>query len=116
VLFALPDAQARACMQEGEVAGAEGQLRIGTARRVGEVRERPYILRLATPACLKANATEEDVKTAHTIHVYATEAAIRAKMRPLVGKAVRLTGRPYPAHTLHHHAPIVMDISAIAAR
>jgi len=34
----------------------------------------------------------------------------------LTGKSVLVRGKPFPAHTAHHHAPIVMDVAEIDVR
>jgi len=94
---------------------AEGRL---TSVRIsipdyGLKNEQAYILRLKTDACL--DGTDEHDKVDHTnrIHVYATDDAMRKKLRAAVGKQVRVSGSPFGEETLHHHAPIVMGLSNI---
>jgi hypothetical protein len=95
---------------------AEGRLAIERARDAAGREERPFILHLPTPACLDGPDPDDKVKSTRTIHVFSFDTAILASMRRLVGKTVRVRGNPFAAHTAHHHAPIVMQISEVGAR
>jgi hypothetical protein len=110
-LMAMP---AIACMsdQSGEEI-AEGKLSIASKRDAAGRPEKPYILTLPAPACLSAKDPEDSVKSTRTIHIFSSHANVHAKIGRLVGKTVLVRGKPFAAHTAHHHAPIVMDISEI---
>jgi Domain of unknown function (DUF4431) len=95
---------------------AQGQLTIGRAKDGMGRPERPYILRLAANACLDASDPEEAVKSSRTIHVFPTDEKLQPAFARLVGKAIVVGGRPFIAHTVHHHAPIVMEVTEIKAR
>ena len=75
--------------------------------------EQAYILRLRVPVCLEGTDAYDKVEKTDRVHVFSTDAALRKRMRGLVGKNVRVTGSPFGEHTAHHHAPIVLNISAI---
>ena len=92
-----------------------GRLSVGKARDANGRPERPYILTLAADACLKAT-DDDNVDKTRTIHIFSTQDGIRGQISKFVGKSIEVRGRPMVAHTAHHHAPIIMDISAIAAR
>ena len=77
------------------------------------LKEQAYILQLDTPACLDGTDDFDKVDKTARIHVYSTDDQLRKKLRALVGKRVRVTGQPFGEETAHHHAPIVMGISAI---
>jgi len=93
---------------------AQGRLTVGRARDAAGRPERPYILRLTSNACLDGDDPDEIVKSTRTIHVYPGEDKLGSTFRRLVGKTVDVRGNPFPAHTSHHHAPIVMGVSEIA--
>jgi hypothetical protein len=76
----------------------------------------PYILRLASNACLDANNRDQAVRRARTIHIFPADEKLRPAFRRLVGKTVVVRGSPFIAHTAHHHAPIVMQVTEINAR
>lgn len=95
---------------------AVGQLSIGSARDAAGRPERPYILTLRTPACLTADDPEDNVDKTRTIHIFSSQDTVASRIARFVGKSISVRGRPFPAHTAHHHAPIVMDISAIEPR
>ena len=95
---------------------AVGQLSIGRAQDAAGRAERPYILTLRTPACLTTDDPEDNVDKTRTIHIFSSQDTIARQIARFVGKSVSVRGRPFPAHTAHHHAPIVMDISAIEMR
>lgn len=95
---------------------AVGRLAVGRAKDGAGRPERPYILTLSSPVCLTADDPDDNVANSNTIHIFSTEDAVAGKIVRFVGKSVRVRGRPFPALTAHHHAPIVMDINAIEAR
>ena len=78
--------------------------------------ERPYILRLDASTCLDAEELDEAVKQTRTIHVFPADEAMLPAFRRLVGRAITVRGSPFAAHTVHHHAPIVMQVSKINQR
>jgi hypothetical protein len=111
VLMAGP---ASACMSDqSDKEIAEGKLSIGAARDAAGRREKPYILTLPTPACLTASDPADSVKSTRKIHIFSSQGKVHSQIARLVGKSVLVRGRPFAAHTAHHHAPIVMDITEI---
>lgn len=114
MLGAMP---AFACMSDtSKTEVAEGKLAIASKRDAAGRPEKPYILTLAKPACLTAQNPEDSVKGTRTIHIFSSQDGVQAKIGKLVGKTVLVRGQPFAAHTAHHHAPIVMDISEIDQR
>jgi hypothetical protein len=95
---------------------AEGRLATGRFRDAAGRREEAYILELPAPACLEGDEETDRVKATRRIHVFPRDEKLGAVMRRLVGRHVRITGNPFGQHTAHHHAPIVMEVAAIAAR
>ena len=114
--IALASTAANACMKDGENADAAGRLSIGSARDAAGRPQRPYIVTLSAPACLTATDLGDSVKSTRTVHIFSTDEKVHAAIAGLVGKTVRVRGTPFPAHTGHHHAPIVMDIAEISAQ
>jgi len=116
-LLALTIAPAVACMSDqSQQESAEGKLAIATKQDAAGRPERPYILTLAKPACLTAQDPADSVKSTRTIHIFSFDEKVHAQIARLVGKTVRVRGQPFAAHTAHHHAPIVMNITEIGAR
>jgi Domain of unknown function (DUF4431) len=117
MLAALPltaTAASSACMtfdQAGQI--AEGRLSVGRFKDAADRPESAFILRLPVATCLDASDPEFRVKSTRTIHVYSTDERTSAQINRFVGKTVLVRGRPFGAHTAHHHAPIVMDITEI---
>jgi hypothetical protein len=117
VLVPLATSAAAECLKanvEGQI--AQGQLKIGRARDAAGRPEKPYILRLTSNACLDADDPDDVVKRTRTIHVFPAEQKLGLMFRRLVGKPVAVRGSPFTAHTSHHHAPIVMQVSEISQR
>lgn len=92
-----------------------GMLAVARAQDAAGRPERPYILQLDGAACLNTEDPQESVADAGTIHLYASDEALHARLKAFVGKMIRVRGTPFAAHTSHHHAPIVMDVSRIDA-
>ena len=117
-LFAATNAvAAEPCMSsKSETETAVGRLSIGRATDAAGRPERPYILTLKAPVCLESDDPEDNVASSRTIHVFSTDDKIVKLIARFVGKSVSVRGRPFNAHTAHHHAPIVMDITKIEPR
>jgi Domain of unknown function (DUF4431) len=116
VLLAAPAAAADRCMQfDVPKQIAEGRLVIGHFKDAADRPETAYILRLPAATCLGAEDPEFRVKRTRTIHIYSSDEKVHAQIDRFVGKDVMVRGRPFGAHTAHHHAPIVMEISEIDA-
>ena len=92
---------------------AECRLTIANAQDAAGRPEHPYILHLTGTACLDGPEPEDKVDSTRTIHVYSFDDKIGAALRRLVGKSVKVRGNPFPQHTAHHHAPIVMEVTEI---
>jgi hypothetical protein len=114
-MFAAAPAWA-ACLQAGHEETAEGWLKSARFKDANGRPEDAYILHLDNAACLAGNEAFDKVDHARTIHVFSTKDAVSKRIRRFVDKAVRVRGTPFGTHTAHHHAPIVMDITEIAAR
>ncbi|MDP2621402.1 MAG: DUF4431 domain-containing protein [Hyphomicrobiales bacterium] len=114
LLFAAPAAAADGCMQaNADDETAEGRLDIGQFQDAAGRPESAYVLSLPVPICLDDPDPEFRVETADTIHLYSSNEAVHAEIDRFVGKTVLVRGSPFGAHTVHHHAPIVMDITEI---
>jgi uncharacterized protein DUF4431 len=105
-----------ACMKPNQLERAEGRLTVGNFKDAADRPETAFILRLSAAACLDAEDGMDAVNSTRTIHVYSANGAIQASMRRLVGGVVDVRGKPFSAHTAHHHAPIVMEVSEIRSR
>ena len=78
-----------------------------------KLKEQAFMLQLDAEACLDVKDKDDEVEPTKRIHVYSLDEGLRKRMRGLVGKAVRVHGVPFGEHTIHHHAPIVMNVSSI---
>jgi len=107
-------ASAAECMRfDRKAEQAVGALGIGEFKDAADRPESAFILRLPELTCLDAEAPEFRVREAESIHVYGTDEAVHARLEQLAGKRVIVRGRPFGAHTSHHHAPIVMEVTEI---
>ncbi|MCC7346769.1 MAG: DUF4431 domain-containing protein [Variibacter sp.] len=106
-----------ACLQANQVGQvAEGRLTAGKFRDAAGRPETAFILRLSAATCLAGPDADDNVRDVARIHVFSMQSAVRRKLSSLVGRVVQVRGNPFPAMTAHHHAPIVMDVSDVAAR
>lgn len=115
--FHLPNTLFAQCMKAGAADEiAEGELAQGTFQDAAGRPERAFILTLPAAVCLRGDDESDDVKNALAIHLYASDDALRKDLQGLVGKTVFVRGKPFGAITVHHHAPIVMQIGEIEVR
>ncbi|MGD9868818.1 MAG: DUF4431 domain-containing protein [Hyphomicrobiales bacterium] len=107
-------ARSQSCMASnapGQI--AEGKLVVKKAHDAAGRPERPYILELPASTCLEGATPDDRVGATRSIHLFSSDGKVHAAIGGLVGRHVRVRGSPFPAHTAHHHAPIVMDVSEI---
>ncbi len=109
-------AGAAECLQDNEDGQiAEGTLSVGEFEDAAGRPERALILTLPVPACLDSDDPDGRVDSTTTIHVYSVDESVSASIEKHVGQSVQIRGTPFAAHTAHHHAPIVMDVTEIDA-
>ena len=110
-------AEAAAQCMQANVAGeiAEGSLAMGEFEDAAGRPEQAFVLALPVPTCLSGSEETDNIQEVETIHIYSSDDAVTSSIARFVGKDVQVRGTPFGAHTAHHHAPIVMDISEIDA-
>jgi hypothetical protein len=115
VLYALAGpASAGDCMRSGAGPQAvEGRISVLEATDAADRPETALILTPQSPTCLEAESPEDSVLDAGTVHVFSSDAKIHERLQGAVGETILVWGEPFAAHTAHHHAPIVMDVSKI---
>jgi len=91
-----------------------GRVRIDKFKTASGQSGSAYILDLPAATCLASNDPDERVKRSRTIHIFASQNKLHASIERFVGKAITVHGRASPAHTVHHRAPIIMDVAMIA--
>ena len=75
-----------------------------------------FLLTLEAPVCLATEDPIDRVEGTRSIHIFATDPAISARISRHVGSSIAVRGRPFPAHTSQHHAPIVMEVAEIGGK
>ena len=114
VALATSSVGAADCMKSNvDGAMAEGRLSLGQFEDAAGRPEQAFILTLPAPACLSGEEELDNQKNVETVHVFSFDDGLLAGLKKYVGKDVRVRGTPFPAHTAHHHAPIVMSITEI---
>jgi Domain of unknown function (DUF4431) len=101
------------CLQAEQDETAQGNL---TQRLFTDAAGRPeptFILALPNSICLYGEDEFDNVEEAYAIQIYSSNDAVDRTISRFVGKTVVLRGKAFGAMTVHHHAPIVMDISQI---
>lgn len=93
----------------------EGRLAILDAQDAAGRPQKPYVILLSQPICLTAEEPDDSVSSTKTVHIFSSDDTVHQQIAGFVGQAIVVRGRPFPSHTAHHHAPVVMDITAINA-
>ena len=75
------------------------------------VRDDAFILRMPEGLCLKGEGEFDNVDETSEVHVFGADDAVQGELKALAGKDVHLRGRLMGAHTQHHKAPIIMEVS-----
>ncbi len=80
------------------------------------LKETAFIVSFATPICLDGEDEYDKVEKTTRVHVYSSDAKITKQLAASVGKIVDVKGTPFGEENMHHHAPIVLDVSEIVGR
>lgn len=105
------------CMRYGAGEQAvEGRMSVLETHDAADRPMTALILTPGSPTCLDADDAEDKVGEAASVHVYSSDPEVHERLQAAVGKTILVRGDPFPAHTAHHHAPIVMDVSEIGPR
>jgi hypothetical protein len=110
--LAVADVQAE-CMRADREETASGRLTIQHFSDADQWSGQAYILVLSRPACL-IDPAFNDVPEAQNVQIAATNETVRDRLARWVGNTVVVRGSAFAAHTIHHRAPIVMEVSAIS--
>jgi hypothetical protein len=114
LLFLAPASAYAGCLQAEQAKTiVEGVLSEGSFTDANDQPEQAFILKLPVPTCLAGDEQLPETEQVSTIHIYSSDDAVAQSIKNFVGKDVFVQGTPFGAHTAHHHAPIVMDITAI---
>lgn len=113
LLAASAGAQAQCLSDAKDREALAGVVSTGQFRDAAGRPQSAFILTLKTPACLDSDDADMRVKQTLRVHIYSTRETVHAQIRQRVGKSVRVRGKPFGAHTGHHHAPIVMDVAVV---
>ncbi len=109
---------ASACMianRDGEE--AEGRLeRVKITTEAYDQTETAFILLLPKPACLEGEDEYDKIESTKRIHIFSMDEKIRRKLSTSVGKTIRVRGWAFGEHTVHHHAPIVLNVTGFVER
>jgi hypothetical protein len=77
--------------------------------------EREYILILSRPICIDDGGEFADPRQRfRQVQLFTSNGRLWPRLRAGVGHRIRIRGAGFAAQTAHHHAPLVVDISAIA--
>ena len=91
----------------------EGVLSEGTFTDANGQPEQAFILTPLLPTCLAGDDQVDQSEQVGEIQIISSNDQVAQNIKNVVGKDVFVQGTPSGADTVHHHAPIVMDISGI---
>ncbi len=77
------------------------------------LRDDALILQMPQGVCLKGDDEMDNVEETTELHVFGANDAVHGAIVKLVGQDVHLRGRFMGAHTQHHKAPILMEVSEV---
>jgi hypothetical protein len=97
----------------------EGRLERATfsMRAIGNGRpEREYVLILARPICIDDGGEFADPRQRfNQVQLFTSNDRLWPSLRAGLGHRIRIRGAGFAAQTAHHHTPLVVDVSAVAA-
>jgi hypothetical protein len=87
-----------------------------TMRDIGDGRpERAYILILAHPICIDDGGEFADPHQRFSqVQLYTSKERLWPGLRGAVGRRIHISGSGFAAQIAHHHAPLVVEVSAVS--
>jgi hypothetical protein len=114
LLFLAPGSALAGCLQaNAKTTIIEGVLSEKTFADANKQPEQAFILTPLVPTCLEGDDNVDKSEKIGEIQIMSSNDQIAPKIKDFVGQDVFVQGSPFGAHTAHHHAPIVMDITGI---
>jgi hypothetical protein len=113
LLLLAPEYAFAVCLKAESKTLVEGILSEGTFKDANDTPEQAFILTPLIPTCLLGDPELNESEQVSTIHIYSSDDAVAQTLKSFLGKDVFVQGTPFAAHTAHHHAPIVMDVTGI---
>jgi hypothetical protein len=108
-------AAAADCMiYDGGLQSVTGRIAIVRTKDAADRPETAIILTPSSATCLDAKDPDDRVNEATQVHVFSSDDKLHAQIVNNSGKVLTVWGEPFPAHTAHHHAPIVMDVTKLS--
>jgi hypothetical protein len=101
------------CLEAERDEFVQGDLMLGDFKDAAGRDEPAFILILPEPVCLGGEDEFDNVEDADAIQIYSSDEQVDGSIADYVGETVLVRGQAFGAMTVHHHAPIVMDISSI---
>ena len=101
------------CMKAGAEETLVGTISAGEFEDAAGRPESALILNPSEPECLTGEDENDQIDSATTVHIFGADDALHKKLQDAVGQEVLVLGMPFGAITVHHHAPIVMEVTAI---
>jgi hypothetical protein len=112
IVLALTSSGAQACMStQSKQEIIEGHLLLRSFKDGAGRPEQAYMVRPGTPECLDVpDEPQNSVKGVRAIQIFSSNSGTARRIRQFVGKDVQVRGTVFRARTVHHHAPILMDV------
>jgi len=114
LLFLTPASAYAGCLQAEQAKTIiEGVVSERTFADANDQPEQAFILTPLVATCLAGDENVDASEQVGEIQIFSSNDQVAQNIKNLVGKDVFVQGTPFGAHTAHHHAPIVMDVSGI---
>ncbi len=106
-------ALADGCLKAGGEESVTGTISAGEFEDAAGRPESALILNLSKPTCLTGEDENDQIEATTTVHIFGADDELHKQLQEAVGEEVSVQGMPFGAMTVHHHAPIVMEVSEI---
>jgi hypothetical protein len=114
LVFLAPASAYAGCLQAEQAKTIiEGVVSERTFADANDQPEQAFILTPLVATCLAGDENVDASEQVGEIQIFSSNDQVAQNIKNLVGKDVFVQGTPFGAHTAHHHAPIVMDVSGI---
>lgn len=114
LVFLAPESAYAGCLQAEQAKTIiEGVVSERTFADANDQPEQAFILTPLVATCLAGDENVDASEQVGEIQIFSSNDQVAQNIKNLVGKDVFVQGTPFGAHTAHHHAPIVMDVSGI---
>jgi hypothetical protein len=80
----------------------------------GDLPQRTFLLVLDRTVCVHADSTNQQASEIRVVQLVTLDSYFVPILEHLLNRSVRVIGTLFPAHTAHHHTPVLITVHTVS--